>query len=279
MARVPEARAARGAAAGGRNGERVPSIDLLQFDTDHFGFPCYRLVLGEDDEVGVIANTVEPVVICGEGAHVVCRLPAERHGQMAALRRLGFWVVAGTLEVMCPVRPAPRLLDGKNLTRPATISDVPRLRDISAQSFVDTRFHRDPAMAAKAADFHALWAENSVNGYADMVLVRECDGDIAGFVTAHHEGESDWRLGLIAVDLNSPHRPGTAAILLNEVEDTIINASGGEGWGIFWGAAPRVNLRAATEAHSTRALNFYLGSRGFRLEASYYTMHLYRAWG
>ena len=93
-------------------------------------------------------------------------------------------------------------------TRPATMADIPRLRDIAAASHLDTRFHSDGNFdPARCRELYATWIENSVRGYADQVIVAERDNTCVGYITLHVDGKQapdaaarTGRIGLFAVD-------------------------------------------------------------------------------
>lgn len=82
--------------------------------------------------------------------------------------------------------------------RPSDLDDLVR---IARESHRITRFYADPAFAdERCDDLYEAWIRNSVDGWAQKVLVIDGDGGggVAGYVTVHVDGESG-SIGLIAV--------------------------------------------------------------------------------
>ena len=93
--------------------------------------------------------------------------------------------------------------DVRGHVRRAVGGDIPALRDIASSAHRDTRFHADDRFdAARSDELYATWIENSVRGYANQVLVAECDNAPVGYLTLHVD-EPDAgrtaRIGLFAV--------------------------------------------------------------------------------
>ncbi len=73
---------------------------------------------------------------------------------------------------------------GDILVRSWVPGDVPVLSDIAAQSFIQTRFHNDPAFTREQATaLYRTWIEVSCQGYADCVLVAVDLTAPAGFIS------------------------------------------------------------------------------------------------
>lgn len=83
--------------------------------------------------------------------------------------------------------------------RPASTSDIPRLQQISAGMFTDSRFYNDPRLVSQADFLYSNWVRKSCEGYAESVLVAEVNGEQVGFISAHLENESHGKIGLIGV--------------------------------------------------------------------------------
>jgi ribosomal protein S18 acetylase RimI-like enzyme len=90
--------------------------------------------------------------------------------------------------------------------RPATVDDIPRLREIALASHRDTRFHADGHFEpARCDELYATWIEKSVHGYATHVIVADRDGEAVGYITLHIDHPDaapagTARIGLFAVD-------------------------------------------------------------------------------
>ncbi|WP_426574206.1 N-acetyltransferase family protein [Aquihabitans sp. McL0605] len=134
------------------------------------------------------------------------RLPAGEVGVVGHAARLGFEV----LEVNVVV---DRRLGGDEEPvaglRPATAADGERLAAIARTDLRGmTRFYRDPRFPTdRCDDLYAGWVESSIDGWADVVLVAERDGEVVGGVTGHHgSGGEPSRVGLLVIDGADPWR-------------------------------------------------------------------------
>jgi dTDP-4-amino-4,6-dideoxy-D-galactose acyltransferase len=80
--------------------------------------------------------------------------------------------------------------------RDADPDDRMKLRGIARMAHSTTRFYADPRFPFKRCnDFYEGWVKNSLDGWADKVLVA---GDADGYVTCHLDGGFG-SIGLIAV--------------------------------------------------------------------------------
>lgn len=79
-------------------------------------------------------------------------------------------------------------------------ADLQSLKTIARQSHRDTRFYFDQRFtSAQAESLYDRWIENSVNGYAQAVLVSRSGDTATGYVTCHLK-DNVGTIGLIAVD-------------------------------------------------------------------------------
>ena len=88
--------------------------------------------------------------------------------------------------------PAPEI-------RRAVPEDIPALAQIARNSHTQTRFYFDGQFPRDRCDaLYSTWIEKSCRGYAKAVLVAECDGKPAGYITGNWNGQSG-QIGLLAV--------------------------------------------------------------------------------
>jgi len=81
--------------------------------------------------------------------------------------------------------------------------DIPALRAIAGKSHHATRYYHDHNFPRDKCDLlYQEWIEKSCMGLADVVLVCEVDGRLAGYLTARHVRESAASIGLTAVDVD-----------------------------------------------------------------------------
>ncbi len=129
-------------------------------------------------------------------ARVQVKLAASQTPQLDALQALGFQLVEGEIDFSLMV--SPQGVDP--LAEVATDDDIPALRRMAADIFVQSRF-RAPWYAADASGrFYAQWIENAVKGVFDhqCLLFRDANGEIAGFVSLRQLNEQEARVGLLA---------------------------------------------------------------------------------
>ena len=85
--------------------------------------------------------------------------------------------------------------------RDARPGDADALRAIARASHGVTRFYADPNFPdERCDDLYDTWISQSLEGWADGVLVAEVDGRPAGYVSCHLDETGAGSIGLIAVD-------------------------------------------------------------------------------
>ncbi|WLI76623.1 dTDP-4-amino-4,6-dideoxy-D-galactose acyltransferase [Kosakonia sp. H02] len=127
---------------------------------------------------------------------VQVKLAAAHTPQLDALQQLGFQLVEGEIDLALPV-PEQGIDPAASV---ATIEDIPALRQMAAEIFVQSRF-RTPWYAPDASGrFYAQWIENAVKGVFDhqCLLFRAENSDISGFVSLRQLNEQEARIGLLA---------------------------------------------------------------------------------
>ena len=70
--------------------------------------------------------------------------------------------------------------------RIARSDDMQILIDMSTDSFVNSRWYFDPDFPKdKTRAYYPIWIKNSVNGFADFVLVAELKGQVLGYISGN----------------------------------------------------------------------------------------------
>lgn len=91
----------------------------------------------------------------------------------------------------------------QGVIRPNAPDDVSALRAIAKASYRLTRFYYDPNFPSSRVDaLYETWIEKSCNGYADVVLVADVEGQIAGYISCHLLNQGDGKIGLVGVGSN-----------------------------------------------------------------------------
>lgn len=99
------------------------------------------------------------------------------------------------------LNPRPRIQTSPNIAlRPGQLSDLPTLSKMATENHTQTRFFTDPNFGVeKAKSLYAAWIENSLHGYADIVMVAEYMNQIAGYITGHLNSIGKGQIGLVGV--------------------------------------------------------------------------------
>lgn len=86
-----------------------------------------------------------------------------------------------------------------HVARAGVPADIPAMQAMTIGAFGLTRFALDPFFSSAQVDhFYSTWAANLFSGLADMVLVAEIDGQLAGFVSCKLTGDNRGRIPLVA---------------------------------------------------------------------------------
>ena len=168
-------------------------IRRLEWDSSFFGCPIYRLEFAQWDEIldnpaRELAATLATLKADLSNLHgryyLFAEVPSEDTTVIQALGLAGFGLIESRItyfrdleQFEWPVR---------SRVRPATAADIADLRKVAAQARNDfDRYHADPFFAETADSYMAQFVENSVRGFADIVMVpAEGQGPPGAFFTA-----------------------------------------------------------------------------------------------
>lgn len=181
---------------------------------------------------------------------VQAKIPAADTQALDALQALGFSLVEGEVDFTVPVT----CVSGNPAAQIAQAADIPALRQLAAQAFMQSRF-RAPWYAPDAsARFYAQWIENAVLGTFDhqCLVFRTAAGDIGGYVSLRELNDTEARIGLLA-------GRGMGAELMQAA--------------LCWAQARgKKTLRVATQMGNTAALKRYIQS-GANVESTAYWLY------
>lgn len=164
------------------------SIEPLSWENQFFGVNS-AILRFSDDAAALSEEALK------NWQRVQAKIPADRSDVLDALQRHGFQLVEGEVDLRLAVEACD---DPKAET--ATESDIPRLRELAAQAFAQSRF-RAPWYAEDASGrFYAQWIENAVRGTFDnqCLIFRDDSRDIRAFVSLRQLNDSEARIGLLA---------------------------------------------------------------------------------
>ena len=168
---------------------------FLAWDSEFFGRRIARVTVPHVDE-----DLVKRILDWGRTHDIEC-LYFLAQGDAATVRAIethGFHLVdvRVTLEQLIGTLSDPPT----NFVRPVCAADINALRAIARVSHRDSRFYHDDEFPRGRCDaLYETWIENSCRGWADAVLVAECDDHPAGYVSCHRRLPDLGQIGLFAV--------------------------------------------------------------------------------
>ncbi|MGU3416034.1 dTDP-4-amino-4,6-dideoxy-D-galactose acyltransferase [Enterobacteriaceae bacterium C34A] len=218
------------------------SIDPLKWETEFFGIDSAILRIS-DDAPELRADALQ------NWSRVQAKIPAQRTDWLDALQQLGFQLVEGEVDFKLDVAGA-----ADPLADIATEQDIPRLRELAAQAFSQSRFRAPWYDAEASGRFYAQWIENAVRGTFDhqCLVFRDDSATIRAFVSLRQLNDSEARIGLLA---------GRGA------GERLMQAA------MRWAFERQLTtLRVGTQMGNTAALNRYIQS-GASLESTAYWLY------
>jgi ribosomal protein S18 acetylase RimI-like enzyme len=121
---------------------------------------------------------------------VMCKLNSSQFSAIHALERNGFLLMDTLLDFTFDFQRfplssiTPPRHGGALLTRPARPDDLSQVLDVSERAFANFigRYHVDEMMRdGTGAAVYRKWVESAFAGWADLIMVAEINGSLAGF--------------------------------------------------------------------------------------------------
>ncbi len=135
-----------------------------------------------------------------EAEHIDCLYLLAERADVKALDLAGmsgFRLTDIRVTFECSLDRAPLLVPSG--IRRFRLSDATYLRAIAGQAHANTRFYNDRGFPRhRCQALYESWIERSYNGWADIVLVAECEAGPAGYVTGHLQADCA-AIGLLGV--------------------------------------------------------------------------------
>jgi ribosomal protein S18 acetylase RimI-like enzyme len=115
--------------------------------------------------------------------HLSVKIGTGDYQLIYALETLGFHLVNAQVTYSIHWdKSQVRCFESTYLIRNCTENDLNDIKKFAKNSFKFDRFHADEGLDSKLADeYYEKWIENCYFGYADRVIVVECDGKAVGF--------------------------------------------------------------------------------------------------
>ena len=166
-------------------------VKHLPWDTSYFGFPTFKLLFvhyahSDARTLGTAVTRFAAEFFREGGRYCFAEIPSEDIQLIQALNEAGFRLVETRLTYYLDLRT---FRSERHQVRAATVADAPNLKRVAREMRNEyDRFHADPAFSPSQADeFLATYVENSLQGFADIVLVPAAPGvPPDAFVTANY---------------------------------------------------------------------------------------------
>lgn len=235
------------------------SIELLEWDSHYFGLSTARLDFTPDARLLTLPQLEQYAL-------VQAKVPAQRLDLIDGLSALGFSLVEGEVDLSLRIGIENAYItcsnnSSENVLIPAEQRDIPMLKEVAAKIFSLSRFRAPWYQSQDSGRFYATWVEKAVLGTFDhqCLLVNGDNGQPAGFVTLRDLGNSEVRMGLLAVFPGNTGR-GIGSKLMSVAQQ--------------WCQHHQIQrLRIATQTSNIAALRLYTRSGAFIENTAYW---LYR---
>jgi dTDP-4-amino-4,6-dideoxy-D-galactose acyltransferase len=203
----------------------------LQWDSEFFGTPTFRIeytsIPDNSSDNSVSASFNEFRVHLGSSNsefYVFAEVPSEDTAVLVGMTGSGWRLIETRITCFRDDMQNFNFIDGLP-TRSAEIGDIPDLRSTAIRAVNPfDRFHSDKFFSAKQADeFMAAFVENSVNGYADEVVVPAiglADAFLTGVYLPSSDSFQDKKIAKPVLSAVSAERKGWYKHLIGSLGNT-----------------------------------------------------------
>ncbi|MCU0441508.1 MAG: hypothetical protein MUE96_03845 [Bacteroidia bacterium] len=177
-------------------------LEHLTWDTAFFNMPTYKLVniLFDAESAPYLADAVKQLQsVLPIGAYVFTEIPSEDITVLNALTSAGWPLIETRLTYWRG--DLASFNQPRYAVRRATVNDIPNLKRVAKEMKNPyDRFHADKVFSEQLADeFLATYIEESIKGFADVVLVPDAaDTPSDSFLTARYLKPS-WQHGGVPI--------------------------------------------------------------------------------
>jgi len=176
--------------------EALIIYEYLKWDSDFFKLPTYKIDYLISNSKAASQQALKQFIadVLPTGAYVFGEFPSEDLHSLQALGLNSFRLIETRLAYF-----NNHLHDHQQQrfgVRSAQESEIENLRNVAAQMVnIYDRFHADDIFSREAADsFLSVYVENSIKGFADMVMVpNEPNLPADSFLTARYQ-KADWEV-------------------------------------------------------------------------------------
>lgn len=169
------------------------TLEKLEWDSDVFGIRMAKIGNLIADDSPFKAEIVKKSLVtflCEQCAnkgieHVSCKVNTDDLASIHALERNGFKLMDTVLDYAFDFRKHPIIdFEPQCIIRPFRREEDKNITEVAREAFRNHfgRFHTDTSLPqGKAIELYVKWAENSCQGYADIVFIAELDKRIVGY--------------------------------------------------------------------------------------------------
>src|SRR5262245_17353806 len=215
----------------------------LAWESEFFGFDIAQLEL---DELAPDLTAVDRFLASHRNALAQANVPISEIELANLLEGNGFRLADIEVSFRIEVAATPCVEVTVGVASP---DDIPELRELAADLFVDSRFFHSAFPQEKARLLYASWVEKGVLGtFDDICLVLRRDGQVTAFLTLRHRADNPAIIGLIGVRKNE-HRTGAGSAIMDAA--------------LAWSAARGANaIDVSTQGKNLAAQNLYIAKGG-----------------
>jgi len=203
----------------------------LKWDSEYFSYPCYNLemIITENENVYSASKAIATYLdnFKFKKSYITLNIPSSQTFLLQAVSLTVFRLVETRLNYFLKIDPIHA--DTTRRIREATQKDIIHIMDVARRMRNDfDRVHADYSISQDIADnYIATFAEQSIKGFADLVLVPDIVGKppfgfLAGNYPLEISGIKVSRLVLAAVD--SSVQKGWLNSLLVEMNNRLLEA-------------------------------------------------------
>lgn len=156
---------------------------LDKFDSEVFDLKTAKILELSSEGVNEIIDEFSDNKI----VYATIRVDSNNLNLIHALEGSGFILVDGLVTLSIDLSLIN--FDLAKEIREANREDLPKLKKLTTNLFLNTRITNDPIVKDKANNYYTKWVENSLSGEAaDSVLVWEEENEILGYITLQRKG-------------------------------------------------------------------------------------------
>lgn len=193
----------------GRGLERISDliriIDVLKWDTNFFGFKTARL-----NPLRLTENIVKHAINFCQNEHLdVLYYLSDCHDPLSIIlaEKYGFHFtdIRLTFELNIEKYDCKKFETGM-IIRDCTLDDIPKLKKIAENSYVDSRYYFDQHYSKEiCGKYYSSWIEKLWKDHSGKVFVAEVEGEVLGYISCDKESELEGprncgRIILLGVD-------------------------------------------------------------------------------